>query len=78
MPDRTRDIQDAITTVVAPGEELTLAELNERLFRSYPTLQEDPRWIGVALSTMLSDGRLLGNMARGFTAGYAIRRPADA
>lgn len=59
MPSQTDDIEFAITIAMNDGEELTLEALNERLYASYPSLRDDPRWIGVAVSKMLSDGRLL-------------------
>lgn len=80
MPDKTQDIQTAITMVVAPGDQLTLAELDTRLYERYPILtDEDPRWIGVALSTMLCDGRLVAaDPDRAYADNYVVRRPADA
>lgn len=58
MPDKTQDIQFAITTEIR-DDEVTLEELNRRLFAAHPSLQDDPRWIGVAVSKMLGDGRLV-------------------
>jgi hypothetical protein len=79
MPDKTQDIQAAIEEVVAPGDEITLAELDTRLYEAYPVLKdEDRRWIGVALSKMLRDGRLVAaEPDRAYADDYVVRRPAD-
>jgi len=59
MPSKTDDIEFAIEMVVKPGEEITLSELDRRLYAGYPSLVDiDRRWIGVAVSHMIQDGRL--------------------
>lgn len=59
MPSKTDDIEFAITTTLSAGGQVTLADLNERLYGGYPQLRdEDPRWIGAAVSNLLKDGRL--------------------
>jgi len=79
MPDKTKDIQDAITLVIKPGEEITLAELDTRLYAAFPALEgEDRRWVGVAVSTMIRNGALLtDNPGGAYTESYQVRRPAD-
>lgn len=78
MPSKTEDIETAITMVVDPGEEITLAELDTRLYRWYPQLaQVDRRFIGGAVSRMIGDGRLLTEDPDAtYTESFAVRRPA--
>jgi hypothetical protein len=80
MPDKTKDIQEAIRLVIKPGEEITLAELDTRLYAAFPALAgEDRRWIGVAISTMIRNGDLLtDNPEVAYTGDFLVRRPADA
>lgn len=78
MPDKTQDIQSAITMVLEPGQQVTLAELNDLLYRAYPALRaEDPRWVATAVSRMLSAGALTSPTPdAAFTESFAVRRPA--
>jgi hypothetical protein len=78
MPDKTKDIQDAISLVINPGEEVTLAELDKRLYAAFPVLEsEDRRWVGVAVSTMIRNGDLLADDPdAAYTEHYKVRRPA--
>jgi hypothetical protein len=75
--NKTADIETAIQMVVNPGDEVTLAELDTRLHRAYPELKdEDPRWVGAAVSKMVSDGRLVTDTPDAtYTADYVVRRP---
>jgi hypothetical protein len=81
MPDKTKDIQEAIRLVIKPGEQVTLAELDTRLYASFPALEgEDRRWVGVAVSTMIRNGDLLTEnlVSTAYSDSYLVRRPADA
>jgi hypothetical protein len=80
MPDKTKDIQFAIQMVIKPGEQITLAELDTRLYASYPDLHDiDRRWVGVAISTMIRNGDLLtDNPDAAYAESYQVRRSADA
>jgi hypothetical protein len=75
--NKTADIEFAIAMVVKPGDEVTLVELDDRLYQSYPALKEvDPRWVGAAVSKMVSDGRLVTDTPDAtYTADYKVRRP---
>lgn len=79
MPSKTQDIEFAIETEIKPGEEITLAELDTRLYAAYPDLAEiDRRWVGAAVSTMIRDGRLVAaDPDRSYSDDYLVRRPAD-
>lgn len=80
MPDQTRDIQDAIALSIEPGETITLAELDDRLYSAYPQLQGDPRWrwVGAALTRMLGDGRLVALRPQAqYADDFQIRRPEE-
>jgi hypothetical protein len=58
MPNKTADIEFAIRTVL-PDEPVTLAELDERLYHAFPVLlDEDRRWIGVAMMHLEQDGKI--------------------
>lgn len=77
MPDQTTDIQFAISEVIEPGEEITLAQLDDRLYSAHPSLADDPRWVGVAVTRMLRDGRLIApEPDRAYAEDFRIRRPA--
>lgn len=76
MPSKTQDIEFAIETEVKPGETITLAELDTRLYAAYPALAEiDRRWVGAAVSTMISDGRLVPDDAEAsYSDDYRVTR----
>jgi hypothetical protein len=78
MPSKTEDIETAITMVIKPGEEITLAELDRRLYDGYPALADiDRRWIGAAISHLLFTGKLLAeDLHATYTESFQVRRPA--
>lgn len=79
MPGKTEDIEFAIEMVVKPGEEITLPELDRRLYAGYPSLTDvDRRWIGVAVSRMIQDGRLVTDDPDAvFSDNFRIQRASD-
>jgi hypothetical protein len=76
MPGKTDDIEFAIEMAVKPGEEITLPELDRRLYASYPALADiDRRWIWAALCRMIQDGRLVtANPDAAFSDTTTVRR----
>ncbi len=57
MPDQTKDIQFAIEIVLERGP-VNLDDLMSELLSSYPELNGQQQWIGVAMSKLKRDGKI--------------------